>query len=81
MVDMVCERADGVCNLCGADPEEDCPLTDLAPELADWSARPPIDPAVACCPVGSCSRHGKCMYVPCRAIPQASSNDECESCQ
>jgi hypothetical protein len=40
MADMVCERKDGVCNLCGADPEEDCPLTDLAPELAEWSSRP-----------------------------------------
>jgi hypothetical protein len=39
MADMVCERQDDVCNLCGADPEEDCPLTDLAPELAEWSER------------------------------------------
>jgi hypothetical protein len=38
-VEMVCERADGICNLCGADPEEDCPLTDLSPELAEWSER------------------------------------------
>jgi hypothetical protein len=39
MADMVCERKDGVCNLCGADPEEDCPLTDLSPELSAWSQR------------------------------------------
>ena len=35
-VDMVCERKDGLCNLCGADLHEDCPLIDLAPELAEW---------------------------------------------
>ena len=41
-VEMVCERKEGICNLCGADPEEDCPLTDLAPELAEWSEGPVV---------------------------------------
>ena len=39
MVDMVCELKDGICLLCGKDPNEDCPLTDLSPELAEWSER------------------------------------------
>jgi hypothetical protein len=112
MVDMVCERKDGLCNLCGADPHEDCPLIDLAPELAEWSERTApghtdlmispeaIDEALAAldneldaqikCPIGSCQRHARCMYVPCRAIKRmevgsatviVDDTDGCESCQ
>jgi hypothetical protein len=79
-VDMVCERKDGLCNLCGADPHEDCPLTDLAPELAEWSERKAADKELDAqikCPIGSCQRHQRCMYQPCRATKAVMSDFEC----
>ena len=69
-VEMVCERADGVCNLCGADPEEDCPLTDLAPELAEWSKHP--------APAWKLNAEDSKAFV--EALNKAD-DDECESCQ
>ena len=66
---MVCERKDGVCNLCGADPEEDCPLTDLSPEIAEWSAFHP-------------SKHPSVVIIdPLRDILASDEPDVCESCQ
>jgi hypothetical protein len=68
-VDMVCERSDGICNLCGADPHEDCPLIGLEVELSEWSELKAVDLAAD---------------AECKAFVAAlnkASDDECESCQ
>lgn len=45
MSDITCERPDGgACEFCGAKVDEDCPLTDLAPELAEWHSTPSAAP-------------------------------------